>query len=137
MADAVRSSVPAPLILLMRVNALTLWRRLASIREQSRLLTSVIVLFLTGYFVLAYYLFFAGLHFIGKFPGLGTVLTERLMFLLFAFLFVLLLLSNLVISYTNLFRNRETSYLLTMPLATGTIFQWKFIESMLLASWAF
>ena len=62
---------------------------------------------------------------------------ERLMFLLFAFLFILLLLSNLVISYTNLFRNRETAFLLTMPLSTDTIFQWKFIESSLLASWAF
>jgi ABC-2 type transport system permease protein len=138
MADSLQHSpAPAPLLLLLRVNTLTLWRRLKSIREQSRLLTAVIFLFLAGYFALAYWLFFAGLRFIAKFPGLGTVLTERLMFLLFAFLFVLLLLSNLVISYTNLFRNRETSYLMTMPLSTDTIFQWKFIESALLASWAF
>ena len=137
MADDAPYTATAPLLLLLRVNTLSLWRRFASIREQSRLLTSVIFLFLAGYFVIAYYLFFAGLRFIARFPGLGTVLTERLMFLLFAFLFVLLLLSNLVISYTNLFRNRETSYLLTMPVTTGTIFQWKFIESTLLASWAF
>jgi len=136
MADAA-SSAPSPLLLLVRVNTLTLWRRLKSIREQSRLLTAVIFLFLAGYFVLAYYLFFAGLKFIARFPGLGTVLTERLLFLLFAFLFVLLLLSNLVISYTNLFRNRETTYLLSMPVPADTIFQWKFIESALLASWAF
>jgi len=56
---------------------------------------------------------------------------------LFAFLFALLLLSNLVIGYTNLFRNRETSFLLTLPLSAQTIFQWKFIESTVLASWAF
>ena len=129
--------MPSPLALLVRVNSLTLWRRLKSIRDQSRLLTAVIFLFLAGYFVLAFWLFYAGLKFIARFPGLGTVLTERLMFLLFAFLFVLLLLSNLVISYTNLFRNRETSYLLTMPVTTDTIFRWKFIESTLLASWAF
>jgi hypothetical protein len=30
----------------------------------------------------------------------------------------LLLLSNLVISYTNLFRNRETAFLLTLPIPT-------------------
>lgn len=134
MADA---AVPSPLSLLVRVNTLTLWRRLKSIRDQSRLLTAVIALFLAGYFMLAFYLFYAGLKFLSRFPGLGSVLTERLLFLLFAFLFVLLLLSNLVISYTNLFRNRETSYLLTMPVSTDTIFQWKFIESALLASWAF
>src|SRR6185503_8379536 len=137
MADATSHPTPAPLLLLLRVNTLTLWRRLSSIREQSRLLTAVIFLFLAGYIVLAFWLFFSGLRFIARFPGLGAELTERLMFLLFAFLFVLLLLSNLVICYTNLFRNRETSYLLTMPVSTDTVFQWKLVESTLLASWAF
>jgi ABC-2 type transport system permease protein len=131
------SSIASPLLLLVRVNALTLWRKLKAIGEQSRLLTAVIFLFIGGYSVLAYGLFVVGLRFLARFPGLGTVLTERLMFLLFAFLFVLLLLSNVVISYTNLFRNRETSFLLTMPVTTQTIFRWKFLESALLASWAF
>ena len=129
--------IPSPLLLLIRVNTLTLWRRLKSVSEQSRLLTVVTFTFVTGYLALAYWMFYMGLRFIGKFPGLGTPLTERLMFLLFAFLFTLLLISNLIISYTNLFRNRETSFLLTMPVPSGTIFQWKFLESTLLASWAF
>jgi ABC-2 type transport system permease protein len=129
--------MPPPLLLLLRVNSLTLWRKLKAIGEQSRLLTVVIFLFVGGYSALAYWLFVVGLRFLARFPGLGTVLTERLMFLLFAFLFVLLLLSNLVISYTNLFRNRETAFLLTMPVTTHTIFRWKFLESALLASWAF
>ncbi len=129
--------IPPPLLLLIRVNTLTLWRRLKSVSEQSRLLTVVTFTFVTGYLALAYWMFYMGLRFIGKFPGLGTPLTERLMFLLFAFLFTLLLISNLIISYTNLFRNRETSFLLTMPVPSGTIFQWKFLESTLLASWAF
>jgi ABC-2 type transport system permease protein len=131
------ASKTSPLLLLLRVNLLTLWRRLRSISEQSRLLSTVTFLFIASYLVLAYWLFYVGLRFIAKFPGLGTPLTERLMFLLFAFLFVLLLISNLIISYSNLFRNRETSFLLTMPVSSDTVFQWKFIESMLLASWAF
>ena len=45
------------------------------------------------------------------------MLTERLLYTLFAFLFALLLLSNLVIAYTNLFRNRETAFLLTLPVS--------------------
>jgi hypothetical protein len=111
---------------------------LKSVRDQSRLLVGLIVLFIVGYAGLSFWLFYKGLNFVeGHFPGLGIVLTERLLYLLFAFLFVLLLLSNLVISYTNLFRNRETSFLLTMPVTTHTIFRWKFLESALLASWAF
>ena len=121
----------------MRVNALQSWRRLLAVRDQSRLLTGTITLFVTGYLFISFALFYHGLKFIAKFPGLGAVLTERLLYVLFAFLFALLLLSNLIISYTNLFRNRETAWLLTLPVAPRTIFQWKFIESTVLASWAF
>ncbi|HEX5398826.1 MAG TPA: hypothetical protein VFY06_07240 [Verrucomicrobiae bacterium] len=127
----------SPLWLLVRVNALHSWRRLLAVRKQSWLLNCLISLFLAGYIYLSFELFYHGLRFIAKFPGLGAVLTERLMFVLFAFLFALLLLSNLVISYTNLFRNRETIFLLSLPLPAQTIFRWKFIESTLLASWAF
>jgi ABC-2 type transport system permease protein len=112
----------SPLWLLIRVNALHTWRRIMAIRSQSRLLTGI---------------FFHGMQFVAKFPGLGSVLMERLFYTLFAFLFALLLLSNLVISYTNLFRNRETAFLLSLPISTQNIFRWKFIESIILASWAF
>ena len=126
-----------PLWLLLRVNTIQIWRRLLSVREQSRLLTFLIAAFVLGYLSISFLLFYEGLRFIAKFPGLGTLLTERLMYVLFAFLFGLLLLSNLVISYTNLFRNRETAFLMTLPVSTRTIFRWKLIESGLLASWAF
>ena len=127
----------SPLWLLVRTNTLQSWRRLLSIRHQSRLMTSVIGLFILGYLVLSFWLFHRGLGFIAKFPGLGVVLTERLLYVLFAFLFALLLLSNLVIGYTNLFRNREALFLLTLPVPHQTILRWKLIESTLLASWAF
>jgi ABC-2 type transport system permease protein len=128
---------PSQLSLLLRVNALQIWRRLMSVRKQSRLLTFIIALFVTSYLGLSFWLFFKGLRFVAAFPGLGTVLTERLLYLLFAFLFALLLLSNLVISYGNLFRNREAAFLLSLPVRWETIFRWKFIESTVLASWAF
>ena len=132
-----KGGFPSPLGLLIRVNALQAWRRVKGLGDQSRLLSALIALFIVGYAVLAFWLFCKGLKFVANFPGLGTLLTERLMFLLFAFLFVLLLFSNLVISYTNLFRNRETDFLMSLPLTPQTIFRWKFLESTLLASWAF
>lgn len=127
----------AQLRLLLRTNLLGAWRRLLSVREQSKLLVLFIGLFLLGYLAFSYGLFRYGLGFIGRFPGLGPLLVERLLFLLFAFLFALLLLSNLVIAYTNLFRNRETQFLLTAPVPVQTVFQWKCLESTVLASWAF
>jgi ABC-2 type transport system permease protein len=137
MPDASLSRAASPLGLLVRTNARCGWRRLRSVGQQSRLLTAVILLFIASYLVLAFWLFLVGLRFISLFPGLSTLLMERLLDLLFCFLFVLLLLSNLVISYSNLFRNRETQFLLTLPVRPSTVFQWKFIESTLLASWAF
>ncbi|MEO7678128.1 MAG: hypothetical protein ABIV39_15330, partial [Verrucomicrobiota bacterium] len=126
-----------PLVLLVRVNLLQSWRKLKSVRKQSRLLSSLIGFFVVGYLALAFGLFRLGLGFLTSFPGLGSLLIERLLFLLFAFLFVLLLFSNLIISYTNFFRNRETNFLISLPIPAETIFRWKFIESVLLASWAF
>src|SRR3954469_10713963 len=86
-------AVPGPLRLLFRVSALQMWRRLKSVREQSRLLTGMIVCFMGGYLALSFWLFYQGLIFVSDFPGLGLLLMERLLYLLFAFLFVLLLLS--------------------------------------------
>jgi ABC-2 type transport system permease protein len=138
MAFLVGQPKARPLLwLLLRTNALHGFRRLLSIRRQSRLLTGIIIFFVIGYLGLAFELFFHGMKFIAKFPGLGAVLTERLLFTLFAFLFALLLLSNLVIAYTSLFRNRETAFLMTLPVSSQTIFNWKFIETVILASWAF
>jgi ABC-2 type transport system permease protein len=126
-----------PLSLLVSVNLRQAWRRLTAIRERSAFLSAFILLFIGGYAVLAFYLFLRGLQFVSNFPGLGELMVERLLYLLFAFLFGLLLLSNLIISYTNLFRNRETAFLLSLPIDRNAIFRWKFTESTLLASWAF
>ena len=131
------SNTVTPLSLLVRNHVVLGLRRLKGIREQSRLLSSVIFVFVAGYSILAFWLFRFGLKFMSRFPGLGVLLIERLLFLLFAFLFVLLLLSNLVISYTNFFRNRETNFLCSLPLPTITVYRWKFLESVILASWAF
>ena len=136
-ASGATENSPSPLGLLTRINLLQAWRRVKAVRQQSRLLSALIGLFIVGYVVLAFWLFCTGLKFVANFPGLGTLLIERLMFLLFAFLFVLLLFSNLVISYTNLFQNRETTFLLSLPIPPQIIFRWKFMESALLASWAF
>lgn len=123
--------------MLLEVNLRQSWRRLRNVGESSRLLTSVIFIFVLGYAWFSFLLFYKGLRFVQRFPGLDTLLTERLLYLLFAFLFFLLLFSNLIISYTNLFRNRETAFLLTLPISRHTIFRWKLLESTVLASWAF
>ena len=46
----------SPLMLLLRVNVTNGWRRLLAVREQSRLLTSIISIFVLGYLVLSFWL---------------------------------------------------------------------------------
>ncbi len=137
MSDDPTIEAPGAFGLLARINLLQVWRRIIAIRRQSRLLTSMIGIFVFGYWWLSFLLFQKALKFAGAFPGLGTLLVERMIYLLFAFLFGLLLISNLLISYTNLFRNRETAHLLSLPVSPQTIYRWKFLESTFLASWAF
>jgi ABC-2 type transport system permease protein len=100
-------------------------------------MAAAVVLFVVSYQALSFLLFWRGFKFANSFPALGELLVERLFFLLFAFLLVLLLFSNLVIGYGNFFRNRETQFLSSLPIPDRVVFQWKFIESTVLASWAF
>ena len=123
--------------LLAGVNRTQNWRRLRSAVARSRLHAFLMGLFVVGYAWLAYALFHKALNFTSSFPGLGPVLIERMMFLLFAFLFLLLLLSNVIINFTNLFRNREAQFLLSLPVPHQSIYRWKIFESGILASWAF
>ena len=67
----------APLWLLLRVSLISGYRRLLALRDQSSLLTVFLVLFIGTYLVLSYRLFAYSFHFIGRFPGVGGLLTER------------------------------------------------------------
>lgn len=123
--------------ILAQTNFTQLSRKALSFGRHSPFLLFLIGIFVFGYGCFSFILFQKALRFVAAFPGLGNLLIERMIYLLFAFLFVLLLISNLLISYTNLFRNRETSHLLCLPISPQTIFCWKFFESTMLASWAF
>ena len=135
--DAPPQKFPSPFSLLLRINALQGWRRLKDAMTQSGLLTVIIVLLLVFYPLIASGMFYAGLRYVSKFPGLGDLLIERLIFLMFAFLFMLLLFSNIVVGYTNMFRNDETRFLRSLPFSADHIFRWKLIETTFVASWAF
>ena len=56
------------LLLLARVNALQAWRRLKSVRQQSRLLTTIILLFVVGYLVISFWLFHRAYGLFQRFP---------------------------------------------------------------------
>ena len=116
------------------------WRsflaRLRGIRRESPLLVVVLAAFVLGYLAVGYWLFNAGLGYLHHFPLVGSLLSQRILYLIFGFFFVMLVFSNLIIGYSTLFKSRETTWFLSLPLSHLDVYRWKFIEALVVSSWA-
>ena len=112
-------------------------RRIAGLREQSWLMVGVILSFVVGYWAASYLLFHFGFNYLARVPGLGMMLADRMLYLFFAFLFLMLIFSNMIIGYTSLYKSQETQWMLTLPVRALDVFRWKLAETAVLASWAF
>lgn len=75
--------------------------------------------------------------FIRDFPGVGSIVSDRLMYLFYFILFLMLIFSNAITAYSTIYRSKDTELLFTYPLSAASIFRYKFIESNVLSSWAF
>ncbi|MDQ3622695.1 MAG: hypothetical protein M3463_09430 [Verrucomicrobiota bacterium] len=115
------------------------WRsfsaRARGMRRESPLLIFVLGGFVLGYLLIGYWLFHAGLDYLHHFPLVGTLLSQRILFLIFGFFFLMLVFSNLVIGYSTLFRNRETQWFLSLPIPHRNVYRWKFLEALAISSW--
>jgi len=128
---------------MIRILQLILWARgvtiraeLAALREKSRLMLAVLGGFCLGYLAVGYYLFHTGLLFLHRFPLVGSLLAQRILYLIFGFFFAMLIFSNAIIGYASLFKNSETNFLLSLPIPARVVYVWKLLESLVLASWA-
>ena len=135
------SHPPTPPISTLRLLRLLLWvewrsflARLRGVRRESPLLIFVLGAFVLGYLLIGFVLFRAGLDYLYHFPLVGSLLSQRILFLIFGFFFVMLVFSNLIIGYSTLFKNNETQWLLTLPVAHLNVYRWKFIEALSVSS---
>jgi ABC-2 type transport system permease protein len=96
----------------------------------------VLATLVLGYVGVGYWLFHTGLSYLYHFPLVGSLLSQRILFLIFGFFFVMLMFSNFIIGYSTLFRNRETMWFLSLPVAHKNVYRWKFIEALVVSSWA-
>jgi ABC-2 type transport system permease protein len=127
----------------LRTLRIILWARLvsaraelAALREKSRLMLAVLGGFCLGYLAVGYFLFYTALLFLRGFPVIGSLLAQRILFLIFGFFFAMLIFSNAIIGYANFFKNRETTFLLSLPIRARDVYIWKLFESLVFASWA-
>jgi ABC-2 type transport system permease protein len=129
-------STPALFRLLLWVHWRSFLARWRKTRRESPLLLIVLGLFVVSYLSVGYWLFFTGLNFLHEFQVVGSLLSQRILFLIFAFFFAMLVFSNLIIGYSTLFKNRETQWLMALPLTHRDVYRWKFLEALLVSSWA-
>jgi ABC-2 type transport system permease protein len=123
--------------LLIALNLRIVRRNVLALREKSFLMVSVISLFVIGYWLAAYAIFYVGFRHLAEVPGLQVIVLDRMLYLFFAFLFLMLMFSNMIIGYSTLFKSQETQWMLTLPVRSLDVFRWKLMETTLLASWAF
>ena len=116
------------------------WRafraRLTKSNKESPLLAWVLAAFILGYLLFGFWLFKSGLEYLYKFPLVGSLLAERILFLIFGFFFVMLAVSNLIIGYSTLFKNPEAQWFLSLPVRHRDVYRWKFVEALAISSWA-
>lgn len=123
--------------LLAEVNIRITRRNILALRDKSYLMVSVITLFVLGYWIAGYSVFYMGFSRLAQLPGLQIIVLDRMLYLFFAFLFLMLMFSNMIIGYSTLFKSQETQWMLTLPVRSLDVFRWKLLETTLLASWAF
>ena len=128
-------STSAQWLLLFRVHFRMLRVKLTVAARQSRLMTATIVTFLVTYSVAAYLLFAEGLEYVAKLPAAGSLLSDRLVYVMFFCFLMMLIFSVAVTGYISLYRNRDTRWLLTLPVSHQAIFLWKAFESAMFSSW--
>jgi ABC-2 type transport system permease protein len=125
---------------LLRLFVWLRWRSLSAhftkSRRESPLLIFILAGFVLCYLIFGFVLFRAGLAYLYRFPLVGTLLAERILYLIFGFFFLMLVVSNLIIGYSTLFRNREAQWFLSLPIRHRDVYRWKFIEAIGISSWA-
>ena len=97
------------------------------------LISFAIISFLIG----GYLLFLRGFIYLQSIPGVGDFLIERLLGVFFMTLFLMLIFSNVIVSFSTLYSSDEVNFLMGLPVTYRGIFSLRFIETLIYSSWAF
>ena len=126
-----------PLFVLLHFRAAAIRNQILNIRRESLLKIAVVTVLGIGFWIGLFELFLIGFQFINDNAGfVRTPLVHHILSLFFMALTFMLVFSNAVIALQNLFKEHETAFLFSLPLRHDTIFLYKFVESLILSSWA-
>ena len=98
-------------------------------------MTGTIIAFLITYLIASFWLFSQGLDYVSKLPAAGSLLSDRLISVMFFCFMLMLIFSVSITGYISLYRNRDTTWLLNLPVSHRAIFLWKSFEAAMFSSW--
>jgi len=122
---------------LIRLRAKTAANTAVKVLSTAKLRSGMMVAFCAVFWVALFLAFCRGFLFLDKFPFFKERVVEYLFSVFFFFLFLMLIFSNAIISFSSLFRSEEVGFLLGLPLRSENVFLYKFGESVAFSSWAF
>jgi ABC-2 type transport system permease protein len=109
-----------------------------NLRRESRLKLGTVSLLGIGLWIALFLLFNESFYFLNQYAHFAReLLAQYVLSLFFLTLLLMLIFSNALISFSNLFRSEETAFLFVLPVRHDTIYLYKLIESLLFSSWAF
>lgn len=117
---------------------------IASVRTESKLKVGVITVCATALWIGALFLSKEGFTFLFHFGadvagtgrGIGNIVLTRMFGVMALAVFVMLIFSNILVSFSTFYRSREVAYLLHAPLSLRTLFLARFFEAVMFSSWA-
>ncbi len=117
--------------------------QIASVRHESRLKIGVITVSALGLWVGAYIFFAEGFQWLSTFDrslgmeyGFADILMVRMLGLFALSVFLLLIFSNVLVSFSTLYRSQEVTYLLQAPISFREFFYARYVECIVFSSWA-
>ncbi|MFH1093032.1 MAG: hypothetical protein V1739_02600 [Candidatus Omnitrophota bacterium] len=119
----------------VRLNILR--NKMKNIGRHSRLKIIVVWVMVIGLFAGTFYVPFKAFVFLNSMGHFGLVIIDRLMYLFFMGLFMMLIFSNCIICYSSAYKTNETQFFFSLPIRYSQIFFVKFMDSIFLSSWMF
>jgi len=124
-----------PLSSLIRMRLASLRHSVFNLKKDSTAKAGVIIFGLGNVVALGYWVSLESFRFIDGFKAFGDLNAKMIALLLFT-LFVLVVLSTVIITYTTVFVAKETAFFFEKPVPHRTILWVKLVEAVSFSSWA-
>lgn len=106
--------------------------------SNARLRLSLAFLMSLGIWISLFFIMYEGFSFLEREAGAFTHETiEKVFNIFYASLMIMLFFSNTIILYGGIYRSQEVAFLITTPIRSSRIFNYKFQEALVLSSWGF